>query len=85
MIRPEFAAHTVLMTDGRVLTGLIVESTPGAVTLVNEKNERSVLPREKIEEMKVSPVSLMPEKLLDTLDDQQVRDLFSYVQSDGAK
>jgi len=30
--------------------------------------------------MKPSPVSLMPEKLLDGLTDQEVRDLFSYLQ-----
>jgi putative heme-binding domain-containing protein len=83
VIRPEYMAHIVQTTDGRLLTGLIVEATPAVVTLVNEKNERTVLPREKIEELKPSPISLMPEKLLDTLDDQQIRDLLSYLQSEA--
>ena len=83
VVRPEFAAHIVATTDGRLLTGLIVEQTPSVVTLVNDKNERTMLPRERIEEIKPSPVSLMPEKLLDTLDDQQVRDLFSYLQGEA--
>jgi putative membrane-bound dehydrogenase-like protein len=84
VIRPEFLAYVVNTTDGRTLTGLVVESTPSAVTLVNEKNERTIVPRDKIEEMKASPVSLMPEKILDPFDDQTIRDLFAYLQSDGA-
>jgi putative heme-binding domain-containing protein len=81
-IRPEYLAHTVLTKDGRVLTGLVVEAAPGAVTLVDSNAEKSVVAREKIDEMKPSPVSLMAERLLDTLTDQQVRDLISYVQSE---
>jgi putative membrane-bound dehydrogenase-like protein len=85
VIRPEFVAHLVVTKDGRSLTGLLAESTPTAVTLLDAKNQRTVIPRDKIEEIEPSPVSLMPEKILDTLDEQQVRDLFSYLQSDGPK
>jgi putative heme-binding domain-containing protein len=81
IIRPEFAAYVVVTTDGRILTGLVVEATPQAVTLLDAKNERTVLPRDKIDTLKVSPVSLMPEKLLDSLTDQQLCDLFSYLKS----
>ena len=38
--------------------------------------------RENIEKLDPSTVSLMPEKLLDPLEDQEVRDLFRYLQSD---
>jgi hypothetical protein len=41
---------------------------------------RTVLARTKIEKMDASPTSLMPEKILDPLDDQQIVDLFSYLQ-----
>jgi putative membrane-bound dehydrogenase-like protein len=83
VIRQEYVAFVVNTKDGRSLTGLIVESTPQAITLVDAKNEKTVLAREKIEEMAPSRVSLMPEKLLDPLQDQEIRDLFSYLQSDG--
>jgi cytochrome c553 len=46
---------------------------------------RSVLRRDQIDEMKASPVSLMPEKLLDTLSEQELRDLFRYLQADAPK
>jgi putative membrane-bound dehydrogenase-like protein len=83
VVRAEYAAYTVETKDGRSLTGLIAEATPQAVTLVDAKNERIVLGRDKIDSLNPSPVSLMPEKLLDTLDDQELRDLFRYVQGDG--
>jgi putative heme-binding domain-containing protein len=82
-IRPEYVAYTVETRDGRSLVGLVVESGAGAVTLVNAKNERTVIPRDRIEEMAPSPVSLMPEKILDPLGDPELRDLFSFLQSDG--
>src|SRR5439155_19407935 len=85
VIRPEFAAYTLLTTDGRLLTGLVVEASEQAVTLVDAKNEKTTVPRDKIDQLKPSPVSLMPEKLLDELTDQEVRDLFSYLQSDGPR
>jgi len=56
---------------------------PETVTLVDAKNVRSVLRRDQIDEMKASPVSLMPEKLLEPLDDKQLRDLFAYLQGDS--
>jgi putative heme-binding domain-containing protein len=82
-IRPEFVAYVVNLKDGRTLTGLVAESSPQAVTLLNDKNERTVIAREKIDEMAASPVSLMPEKILDPLSEQEIRDLFAYLQSDG--
>jgi putative membrane-bound dehydrogenase-like protein len=83
VIRPEYVAYQVITKDGRSLTGIVVNSSPTALTLVNEKNERTVLARGQIEDMAVSPVSLMPEKILDDLSYDQIRDLFSYLQSDA--
>ena len=57
--------------------------TPGAVTLVDGKNERTVVARSKIEEMTPSRVSLMPEKILDPLSDRELCDLFAYLQGEG--
>ncbi|MGE3803740.1 MAG: PVC-type heme-binding CxxCH protein [Gemmataceae bacterium] len=83
LIRPEFVAHSLVTTDGRVLTGLIVESNATAVTLVTAKNERIVVSRDKIDDLFPVPTSLMPEKILDPLGDQKIRDLFAYLQGDG--
>src|SRR5262249_5652809 len=58
LVRKEYASHLVRTTDGRALTGLLVESTPTHVTLAGAKNERTRIPRSKIEKMEESPVSL---------------------------
>ena len=82
-IRPEFVAYVVNLKDGRTLTGLVPESSPKTITLLNDKNERTVIAREKIDDMAATPVSLMPEKILDPLSEQEIRDLFAYLQGDG--
>jgi putative heme-binding domain-containing protein len=83
VIRNEYVAYVVATTNGRVLNGLVTEATPKTITLVDAKNERATIARQDIEEMKPSPQSLMPEKLLDDLDEQQIRDLFAYLQSNA--
>ncbi len=87
VIRREFLSFLVQTTDGRVLTGLLVEQSPGSVTLLGAKNERTTIPRDKIEAINESPTSLMPDNLLSQLKPQELRDLFAYLQSeppDGA-
>ena len=80
-IRPEFVAYVVNLKDGRALTGLMAESSPKAITLLDDKNERTVIARDKIDDLAASPVSLMPEKILDPLSEQEIRDLFAYLQA----
>jgi putative heme-binding domain-containing protein len=82
-IRPEYVAYLVTLKDGRTLTGLVAEASPQSITLLNEKNERTVIARDKIDEMTASAVSLMPEKILDPFSEQEIRDLFAYLQGDG--
>ncbi len=84
VIRKEYLAYNVQTTDGRTLTGLIAEQTPAAVTLLDGKNQRTTVGRDRIESLQESPVSLMPENLLKELKPQELRDLFSYLQSDKA-
>ena len=47
---------------------------------MDAKNVRSVVRRDQIDDLKASPISLMPEKLLEPLEEQQLRDLFAYLQ-----
>jgi putative membrane-bound dehydrogenase-like protein len=82
VIRKEYLAYNVQTTDGCFFSGLIVEQTPNAVTLLDGKNQRIKIARNKIESMQESPLSLMPENLLKQLTPQELRDLFSYLQSD---
>jgi len=82
-IRPEYVAYRAQLKDDSVIDGLMVESSPSSVTLVDRNNDRHVLARAQISELKESAVSLMPEGLLEALPPQGVMDLFAYLQSEG--
>jgi putative heme-binding domain-containing protein len=87
-IRPEYVQHAVSTTDGRKLLGIVTESTAEGFTLLNvvdNKPVKTVVPKGQIDDVKPLPTSLMPEKLLDPLTDEQVRDLLGYLASDPPK
>jgi putative heme-binding domain-containing protein len=80
-IREEFTNFAVFTVDGRTLTGLIQDQNNRTVTLRSVDNQTTLVNRDKIEELKALPVSLMPDGLLTKLSDEQVRDLFAYLMS----
>jgi putative heme-binding domain-containing protein len=83
VIRKEYLSYIVQTRDGRLLTGLIAEQSANSLTLLDAKNQRTTIARTAIEAVQESAVSLMPENLLKELKPNEVRDLFSYLQSDG--
>jgi putative membrane-bound dehydrogenase-like protein len=82
VVRREYLSFVVQTNEGRVLTGLLVDQTLGSVTLLDAKNQRTVVPRDRLETLVESPSSLMPENLLSPLAPQELRDLFAYLQSE---
>ena len=68
----------VAMHDGRVLNGLVKARTDRTLTLQTQ-TEALVLDRREIEGIQPSPLSLMPDGLLDPLKPDEVRDLFAYL------
>lgn len=85
VIRKEYINHDVTTKDDRALSGLLVESTPQTITILDRNNQRTILPRAEVKQLRESSVSLMPEGILDLLQPQQIRDLLSYLQSDPPK
>lgn len=87
-VRPEFMSYGVTTHDNRRLSGLVAESNDTGVTLVNvidNKPVKTVVAKRDIDEMLPSAVSLMPDKMLDTLSYQEIRDLFAHLQSEQKK
>jgi putative heme-binding domain-containing protein len=84
-VRKEYQAYQVATKDGRVLNGLIVEQTPEAVTLGDAKGQRTRVARDDVEELRESNVSFMPDSLYREFSPEQLRDLFSFLQSDLPK
>lgn len=81
VIRPEFRAYNVVLHDGRILAGLLADSNNEILTVLDAKNQRTVVKRADVEELKPSEQSLMPENVLAPLDNQEIRDLFAYLRS----
>src|SRR5262249_3216761 len=79
LVRDEFVAFVVETKDGRSLTGIIVAQDKATVSLRQNDGTTIRLPREQIEDLAASPISLMPEDVLKDLKDQQLRDLFAYL------
>ena len=82
VIGSSYQARTVLTADGRVLTGLLAEDSPQRVVLKVQGGKLEVIPRDEIEVMKTSPLSLMPEDLEKQLKPQELADLFAFITLD---
>ncbi len=83
VIRKEYVSVVIVTRSGRVITGLPIARDDAAITLVDSKSEKLVVPMSEVEEMNESPVSLMPDDLYRQLKPQELRDLFAYLQGGG--
>jgi putative heme-binding domain-containing protein len=83
VIGSDYQTSVILTSDGRVVTGLVEKTTDTAITLQTPTNppKKIVVPREDIDEMELSGQSLMPEQMLETLDERQIIELFKYLSS----
>jgi putative heme-binding domain-containing protein len=82
VIGASYQATTVSTTDGRFLTGLVVEDGSQRVVLKLQGGKLETIPRGQVEEMAVSMVSLMPEGLEKQLQPQEIADLFAFLTLD---
>ncbi len=78
-IREEFTAFTVVTKDGQTLMGFLDAQTPQSITVRDLNSQKLVLSRGDVKSLTASPVSLMPEGLLDAMSAQQIADLFAYL------
>ncbi len=80
-IREGFQTQIVITVDGQVMTGFLADQDARLIVLRTADGQSHTIQREDIDELRPAPRSIMPEQLLDALDDQQVRDLFAYLRS----
>jgi putative heme-binding domain-containing protein len=86
VISDQYKASVVETKEGLVHTGRIVSETEDSITiLVNPEDATKIVTIAKadIEMMKPSDTSIMPAKLLDTLNEEEVLDLLAYLLSRG--
>ena len=80
-IREGYENYVVTTRDGRTLSGFLADKDNHVVVLRGIDGENITLPQDQLREMNPAGLSLMPEGLLDGLNEQQVRDLFAYLRS----
>src|SRR5207244_11295273 len=80
VIDEKYRTHVLTLDSGRQLAGVIVSQTPEAVRIAAnpaKPDEISEIPRTRIEEMRVTDVSMMPTGLLDALKQGEILDLLA--------
>ncbi len=85
-VSDQYEAIVVATTDGQVITGRVVNLN-GDGMMINtnmlDPNAQVTVNRSKIEEIRPSATSMMPEGLLSTLDKDEIADLLAYLLSRG--
>ena len=81
-VAADFRLAVVVTRDGRVVSGAISQRSATGIT-IETANETVRIAAGNVDEVKVSEKSMMPDGLLEKLGDNQVRDLFAWLMSDG--
>ena len=77
-----YQATTVATKDGRVLTGLLAEDSPERIVLKVQGGKQEIIPRDQVDEQRLSPLSLMPEEIETQLTEREWIDLLSFLALD---
>jgi putative heme-binding domain-containing protein len=90
VISDQYGSSTVLLSDGSVLSGLVVEKADGKLDIYPNQAVGSDKPlqpvtidADEVEEISPSKVSQMPQELLNNLNANEIRDLVGYLMSGG--
>jgi putative heme-binding domain-containing protein len=81
-VAKDYQVQIIATSGGRVITGLVVAETKAAVT-IQTVNEKVVVPVAEIEQRTLSPLSMMPEGMLQNLSTDEVRALLAYLMGSG--
>src|SRR5262249_49942713 len=80
-IAPSFETTSVLLKNGKVVSGVKVGETEAAITLVDNEARKHVLAKVDIDEQNKQPLSTMPEGLEKRLTEDEFVDLVSFLAS----
>jgi putative heme-binding domain-containing protein len=84
VISDQYASKTVLTTDGRSITGLAAPQADGSLVVLQSNGQKATIAAADIDKTVPSKISAMPEGLLNTLNLEEIADLFTYLnQSPG--
>ena len=79
VIGASYQMRLVTTTDGRTLTGLLAEDNPQRIVLKQQGGKLETIPRQEVDTIEVSKLSLMPEGLEKQLTQKELIDLFEFL------
>lgn len=80
-IREGYENFVITTKDERTLSGFLADRDERTIVLRGIDGANISIQKDQIREMQSAGISLMPEALMDALDEQQIRDLFAYLRS----
>jgi putative heme-binding domain-containing protein len=86
VVSDQYRASTVATQSGKVYTGRIVNETKDALVILldpEDSTKVAEIKKRDVDEIRPSPVSVMPDGLLKPLNDEEVLDLLAYLLSRG--
>lgn len=86
VISDQYRASTVLTGAGKVINGRIVSETEQQISVLTDPEDSTKVvdvSKDEIESLSPASVSIMPEKLLNQLNEDEVLDLLAYLLSRG--
>jgi putative heme-binding domain-containing protein len=78
-VLPQYVNYLVATADGRSISGIVANESPGAITLRRAEGVEDVVPRDQIEEIASAGVSQMPEGLEKEVDARAMADLIAFI------
>lgn len=78
VIPKEYAATTLSLNDGRIITGIVQKDTSQGITLVTP-NEKIQISHKDVESRRSSELSMMPEDLTKNLSEIEIKNLLAYL------
>jgi len=80
VIPNDFRTSTLETKDNRVITGIVTKQEPASITIVTA-NETLVVPKTDVQSLQQGEISMMPEGLIQSMTDADVRDLVAYLKT----
>ncbi len=77
-IDPQYQSHSVLMTSGRIVQGILKSETPSELVIIDSRREEIHLDQSEVEDVLKNSVSIMPD-MTETLTPREVRDLLEFL------
>lgn len=78
VVDKDFRMSMLLTDDDRILSGLVIEESDHTLT-IQTATEQQTLDKQAIQSRKITEKSPMPDGLLDSLSEEQIRDLIGYL------